>query len=244
VFPQPLCQKTPGCFLLSNNEMKGFYVHLHQYNWCQMFYNHLNLYFPQVISYNNFVQSETEKSTWGFVKKVAVLVGVLSAAVVIVFTIIGYIDSQFKRGWEIGAIQERLTNSEVTIQNKDKEIQEGRSANDSLRRELDQYRSTLDSVLDSKIVVSDTIIYWQDAIALFGGQLTIQCDDVDTTAVYWNARISGRIYEGGKPKFIDLNASVGDQTPFDLAGSKYLLVLLGCRRYERGPGVKIAVYKQ
>lgn len=189
------------------------------------------------------MQNEPEKSSWGFVKKVAIVVGILSAAVVIVFTIIGYIDAQYKRGWEVGAMDERLRNSEDTRAKQEREIEVERSMNDNLRKELALYRSTLDSVLDSKIVVRDTIIYWQDAIALFGGQVTIQCAEVETTVVYWHARISGRIYEGGEPKFFDLIAMFGDQTPFDFAGSKYLLVVLGCRRYERGPGVKIAVYK-
>jgi hypothetical protein len=188
------------------------------------------------------MQNEPEKSSWGFVKKVAIVVGIFSAAVVIVFTIIGYIDAQYKRGVEVGVLDERLRNSEDTRAKQEKAIEVERSTNDSLRKELALYRSTLDSVLDSKIVVSDTIIYEQDAIALFGGQVTIQCDAVDTTTR--NARISGRIYEGGEPKFFGLSGMVGYQTPFDFAGSKYLLVVLGCRCYERGPGVKIAVYKR
>jgi hypothetical protein len=42
VFPQPFCQESSGRFLLADNQMKRFYVHSHQYNWCQMFYNHPN----------------------------------------------------------------------------------------------------------------------------------------------------------------------------------------------------------
>jgi hypothetical protein len=190
------------------------------------------------------MQNEPEKSSWGFVKKVAIVVGILSAAVVIVFTIIGYIDAQYKRGLEVGALDERLRNSEDTRAKQEKAIEGERFTNDSLRKELALFRSTLDSVLDSKIVVSDTIIYAQDAIALFGGQVTIQCDGVDTTAWRWYAGISGRIYEGENPKFFGLDGMVGVQTPFDFAGNEYLLVVLGCRCYERGPGVKIAVYKQ
>ena len=191
------------------------------------------------------MQNEPEKSIWGFVKKVAIVVTILSAAVVIVFTIIGYIDAQYKRGWEVGAIQERLRNSEAMIQNQEKAIQEERSINDSLRQKLVQYRSTLDSVLDSKIVVSDTIIYEQDAISLFGGQVTVQCASIDTTRRPWSAAIDGKIYESGESEdFGYLGAEGGEQTSFDFAGSKYLLVVLGCRCYEKGPGVKIAVYKQ
>jgi hypothetical protein len=43
-FPQSLRQKSSGYILFSNNKMKRLYVHSHQYNWCQMFYNHQKNY--------------------------------------------------------------------------------------------------------------------------------------------------------------------------------------------------------
>lgn len=189
------------------------------------------------------MQNEPEKSNWGFVKKVAIVVGILSAAVVIVFTIIGYIDAQYKRGWEVGVQEERLRNSEEMRAKQEKAIEVERSMNDSLRKELALYRSTLDSVLDSKIVVSDTIIYEQDAIALFGGQVVVRCNRVDTTEMDRWAVISGTIFEHGDVNGFYISGVIGGQTLFDFAGNKYLVVVLGLRTYEKGPGVKIAVYR-
>jgi hypothetical protein len=173
----------------------------------------------------------------GFIKNAGIIVGIIWVG-------LQYGNRRHDDGYAQGHGDTQVLRQ--LIEHKDSQITDLNDQIKFLKETLDsssRENEKLQALLKSNVVVSDTIIYWQDAIALFGGQVTIQCDDVDTTAAYWHARISGRIYEGGEPKFFDLNASFGDQTPFDFAGSKYLLVLLGCRRYEKGPGVKIAVYK-
>ena len=99
----------------------------------------------------------------------------------------------------------------------------------------------LKTLLMSNVVVSDTIIYEQDAISLFGGHVTIQCNVADTIGIPRFGNIFGTIFEGGTPRDFGLNGRIGDQSTFEFGGDKYLVVVLGCKKYDKGPGVKIAV---
>jgi hypothetical protein len=105
----------------------------------------------------------------------------------------------------------------------------------------------LQEIIKSKVVVSDTVIYENDGIALFDGYVTIFCHEILTDLPYPpgpQADLVGCILEEGKEdKYISIDQFVGHQTSFQFKGNKYLLVILGCKNYDGRPGVKIAIYK-
>jgi hypothetical protein len=132
------------------------------------------------------------------------------------------------------------------IEHKDSEIT---ALNDRLKllgETLDSFNcenAKLQAQLKSNVIVSDTIIFVKDAISLFGGHVTIQCNYADFAVSHPSANITGIIFEDGEQKRFWLEGEIGAQSVFKFESDKYLVVVLGCREYEKGPGVKIAVYK-
>jgi len=190
--------------------------------------------------------SNNKESTFGTISKwVARTLGSAVAIVGIIWVGLQHGNKQYDLGYSQGhgdtqVLRQLIEHKDDEINNLNNQIKVISESLDSLSYE----NIKLKDLLKSNVVVSDTIIYEQDAIALFGGKVTIQCDAVDTISRLRSAGISGTIYEGREPKFFGLDGMVGVQTSFEFAGNKYLLVVLGCRGYEKGPGVKIAVYKQ
>lgn len=138
------------------------------------------------------------------------------------------------------------------IEHKDDEIN---SVNDQIKvinESLDSLNcenAKLKDLLKSNVVVSDTIIYKNDGIALFDGHVTISCQEVFTQSTdsdfRTQAELIGWIFEEAKEdKYFSINGFVGNRTTFKFEGKKYLVVILGCKEYNKLPGVKIAVYNE
>jgi hypothetical protein len=117
---------------------------------------------------------------------------------------------------------------------------------DTLVAENEQLSKTLYELRTTKIVLKDTIIYEGEALTLFDGKLTIECESVNLwekegkiTSRYVNIQLDAvdeRMRSVG-------SLSPGEQAKFSYKKREYIFVVLGVREYEGGPGAKIAVYK-
>lgn len=100
--------------------------------------------------------------------------------------------------------------------------------------------------LQSKVVLRDTIIYVNDGISLFNGQVVIFCRGivVDSSEGYCRTQLEGNIFTGkAGGKSFWTRGYLGEQAEFEYQGKKYLMVILGIGEYNGRQGTKLAVYK-
>ncbi len=178
------------------------------------------------------------------------IVGVITTSGVIVGIIwvgLQYGDKQYQLGYNQGHGDIRVLNE--LIDHKDEEIT-------VLNHKIELSEKTIDSVkqenirlieiLESKVVMSDTIIYLNDGIGLLDGHIVVFCTGVwvDSTTGMCKASLIGQIFEQNLvTKSVPIDGWLGEQTEFEYQGKEYLLVILGMGKYNGTPGVKIAVYK-
>jgi hypothetical protein len=149
---------------------------------------------------------------------------ILTIGLVFLGVLLQHGKNKFDEGHKIG--QGDAAEYARRLQEKDEELAKLGGAIQQRNHQIDSLENVivgLNEKMTSKVIISDTIIYEQDAIALFGGQVTI--------------------FERGSQKDFYLEGGIGAQSVFEFGGKKYLVVVVGCREYDKGPGVKIAVYK-